>query len=242
MQKLFIFLGLLTTTLFFSPSVLAYNEFHADKDAIVYGDKFWAEVVFKGQNTGVTQFRVIYEAPANMVFEQLINTNTLQKYHKSYADSRCLSETNFNTIIQQKPDNYTKLIELIQDAHIPDLQNRKQGGNWTDYWYLRFNLPWPLSDKWVVQKVKVDESNAHKNEYRVEYKMEHGNLALLKGWWEVVEVPGHPDWTEFRGETESDPGVPMPNFLARSTFKSSLRKEFETNTAVFQKRLATKQK
>lgn len=220
-------------------TVSAYNSFHPEKDALVYGDKFWAEVVFKGANTGVTQFRVIYEAPANMVFAQLIDTNNLQKYHSSYADSRCLTESTYNTIIVQKPAGYADLITLIQDAHIPDLQNQKIGGLWTDYWYLRFNLPWPLSDKWVVQKVKVDESHADKNEYRVEYKMEHGNLKILKGWWEVVEVPGRPGWTEFRGETESDPGIPMPNFLARSTFKSSLRKEFETNTALFQKRLAT---
>ncbi len=238
MQKsvLFLFLALILST---PQLAYAYNSFHPDKDAIVYGDKFWAEVVFKGSNTGVTQFRVIYEAPANMVFAQLINTNGLQKYHSSYADSRNLTEANYNTIVTQKPTGYADLIALIQDAHIPDLQNRKVGSTWTDFWYLRFNLPWPLSDKWVVQKVKVDETNAAQNEYKVEYKMEHGNVTMLKGWWEVVEVPGRPGWTEFHGETESDPGIPMPNFLARSTFKSSLRKEFETNTALFQKRLAT---
>jgi len=237
MQK---FLKVLFLTLFLSTSQLAvaYNTFHPEKDALVYGDKFWAEVEFKGVNTGVTQFRVIFEAPAKMVFEQLIDTNNLKKYHASYADSRCLTEANFNTIVTQKPATDTDLITLIQDAHIANLQNRKEGSSWIDYWYFRFNLPWPLSDKWVVQKAKVDETNAAQNEYRVEYKMEHGNVALLKGWWEVVEVPGRPGWTEFRGETESDPGIPMPNFLARSTFKSSLRKEFDTNAALFKKRLA----
>ena len=219
----------------------AFNEFHSEQDSVVYSDKFWADVVFKGQNTGVTRFRIIYEAPMAMVFAQLIDTASLHKYHDNYADSRSLSLENLQKILTGQPADPAALVKIIGDARLTGLENRKAGGKWTDYWYMRFNLPWPLNDKWVVQTAKVDESQAGKNYYRVDYDLNLGNVKTAKGWWELVEVPGKPGWTEFRGETESDPGIPVPEFLARSTFKSSLKKEFETNTAIFKKRL-TQQK
>jgi len=235
------FLGFFFLFFILSVGLRAENTFHPEKDAVVYSEKFWAEVNFKGDNTAVTQFRVIYEAPAATVFEHLIDTNSLKKYHDNYADSRTLSLAHFNLILEKKPATYQELIEDIGDAKRTNSENRQVGKDWTDYWYMRFNLPWPFTDKWVVQKAKIDESESSKGYYRVEYKLEHGNIKNLKGWWEVVAVPEKPQWSEFRGETESDPGVTLPQFLAKNIFKSTLSKEAATNAAFFKKNVPSSQ-
>lgn len=230
-----VFIFFLGFTLTFS----AQAQFYPEHDELLLKDNFWAEVTFEGDSVGVTHFRIHYPASAETVFLHLININALKKLHKSYADSKSLSLENYQKILQTQPENFSDLIALIQDAVTTDLSNRKQNLNWMDYWYMRFNLPWPFSDKWVVQEARVNETQAVQGLYRVEYKMTHGNLKHLSGWWEVQSLPNRAGWSEFRGETHSHPGLAIPQFLAKETFKSSLYKEFETNTEYF-KKLASK--
>lgn len=210
------------------------DAFYPEVDSIVYSEQFWADVAFKdGDNTGITSFRMIYEKPIKQVYEHLMNIPSLKHLHDSYADSRTLTEMLAKKVIDDKPKNPKGVEEIVGNNKITWQHNRRSNKKWTDYWYFRFNLPWPLNDKWVIKKAKVDESEASKGYYRVEYEMKHGNMKSLKGWWELVQVPGKPGWTEFRGRTESNPGLPIPRFLARSTFKSSLKKEFKTNRKIF---------
>ncbi|MFH1358076.1 MAG: hypothetical protein ABII18_13205, partial [bacterium] len=105
--------------------------------------------------------------------------------------------------------------------------NRQKNKNWTDYIYFRFNFPWPLTDRWAVQKVKCNETNWRQHEYKLEYKTHVGNFVELFGYWELVPVKGHPGWTEFRGRYESDAGVSVPKFLTKKAMRSGLKNDVE---------------
>ena len=72
-------------------------------------------------------------------------------------------------------------------------------------------------------KVKNVENNAHKGEYKYEYKSIAGNFKELKGFWALVPIPSKKGWTEFRGEYKSDPGISVPHFLAKTVTRKSLR-------------------
>lgn len=218
----------------FSIPAYAYDTFHPEADADLNDGKIWVETVFKeGGDTGTkTSFRIWFPHPPSKVWEVLIDTNNWKKIHQEYTDSGTMSSNQYALADTQNPANVKDFLALVGPINLPSQAGRVKNGTWTSYVYQNFNLPWPLSDRWVVMKVKNDEDNAAKGEYRYEYKMDVGNFKELKGYWELLPVPDHPNWTEYRGEYRADPGISVPHFLAKKLFKASIKRNAEENEKV----------
>lgn len=220
MKKIFLILLLLV------PGLVQAKAFHPEADGDLEKKMFWATSYFKpGTNVAVMNFRVWFQYPPEQVFQILIDTNRLKHWLDNFNDSRALTKQLFKNIINGNPRSHKEVVQIIGDNKISSRYNRQKGRNWTDYVYFQFNLPWPLTDRWAVQKVKVDETNFNKGNYRYDYKMHVGNFKKLEGYWELIPAPGHPGWTEFRGRYESNPGIPVPKFIMRKAAVTGLRKD-----------------
>jgi len=188
--------------------------------------QFWAQSYFKpGSNIAVMKFRVWFHSTPDKVFKILTDTNKLKDQLSNFSDSRALTKQLFKQIIESSPHSDEDVVKVIGKNKITSSYNRQRGQNWTDYIYFKFNFPWPLSDRWTVQKVRVDETNHKKGEYKYEYKMHVGNFKTLSGYWELLPVSGRPGWTEFRGRYESNPGVAVPKFITKKAMVSGLKKD-----------------
>ncbi len=181
-------------------------------------------------------FRVLFPYPPDKVWPVLIDTNSWTKVHASdYKDSRTLDQNQFDLVVEKQPTSIKAFYELIGEQSFPSQYGRKQGQVWTSYILQRFNLPWPLKDRWVVMKIKNDETKSAQGKYRYEYKMSAGNFRELGGYWELLPAEGKPGWTEFRGEYSTDPGVSVPHFLAKNIYPSSIRRSAKENWDVMKK-------
>jgi ribosome-associated toxin RatA of RatAB toxin-antitoxin module len=204
---------------------MAYNTFHPEADETLNEGKVWAITTFKkGDIRAKTAFRAWIPYPAEKVWMVLIDTNSYHKIHSDYRDSRSLDKNQFELVAQKKPTSARAFYEMVGEQIFGSYHGRRKGRVWTSYVFQRFNFPWPLKDRWNMMKVKNVESRAHKGEYRYEYKSYAGNFKDLRGYWELIPVPGKPGYTEFRGEYKADPGIAVPKFLAKKIFRASMRR------------------
>lgn len=202
----------------------AYDVFHPEADANLKSGQPWQVVVFDNNSASRVYFRSWYPYPADAVWKVLTDTNRWKDVISDYADSRTLNKEQFDLANEKKPDSAKALLDLIGSQTFASNNDRVAGKVWTSYVYQRFKLPWPLSDRWMIMRVKNDETNADKGSYSYDYKMTLGNFKDLKGHWELLPIPDKPGWTEFRGEYTSDAGISIPHFLAKSIYKSSQQK------------------
>lgn len=223
------------------PPARADDAFHPEAAAELEKNREWVSVSFKqGSTVMVTAFRFWYPFDAKSVYPLLTDTNSFPKLHKSYFDARTLNEQIYETIQDQKPNSVEALVKLLGDTRVKSDFHRQPDGHWNDYFYQNFNFPWPLSNRWTVTKARIDESKATKGRYRLEFKMLIGNFKSNEGWWELVPIPGQPQWCEWRGRYESDPGIPMPRFVTKQGVKVGLKREVEENLAWLKKKYGTR--
>lgn len=214
-------------------TVHATADFHPEVQKELGKENFWADVNFEsGSTSTLTEFRVWFEYPAEKVFRVLIDTNNFPQVHSNYEDAAILTQEAFDAIVKAKPTDVESLTPLIKGKKIPSESGRKSGARWTRYEYVNFNFPWPLSNRWSVQKVEIDESGAAQDRYRYEYVMHVGNFKVLKGYWELVPVADKPGVTEFRGSYISDPGIPLPKFVTKTATKTGLKRDVEDNRKI----------
>lgn len=219
------FLRLFLCSLLFVAPLYGYDEFYPEALETLKDGKGWVETTFKSESKTAARnvFRIWFPYPAEQVWLVLIDVNAY-KEQDDYSDSRTLDRHQFSMVEQKRPDSVKGFYELIGEQSFPSHHGRSKGGEWTSYVFQRFNLPWPLKDRWNVMRVRNDETNAHQARYRYEYKTVAGNFKELKGSWELLPVPEKPGWTEWRGDYRADPGIQYPQFLAKTVFKSSIRR------------------
>jgi hypothetical protein len=242
MKKIFYVILIVFFSAFFSPNIVtAENSFYPEADDSLAEENLWTHTSFKKNDTSVKSVcRVWYPYPADKLWEILTDTNLWKEIHSEYTDSRSLRRAEYDKLGQLKPKSVKEFYEIVGENIFPSDLNRIRGGMWTSYVFQRFNLPWPLADRWLAMRVKNDESKRGQGFYRYEYKMNSGNFRELKGYWELVPIRGKKGWTEFRGEYKSDPGVAVPHFLTRSAFRSTMRKNREENSKEIEKRFGLK--
>ena len=188
--------------------------------------QIWIQVYFKpNSNIAIMNFRVWFKYPPAKVFKVLTDTESFKKKMNNYNDSRTLTKQLAKKILDANPKNADDVRAAIGTNHLTSDYNRQVGHNWTDYIFFDFNFPWPLTDKWVVEKLRVDESNHKKGEYKLDFKMLAGNFKANFGHWELVPVPNHKGWSEFRGSYETDTGISVPKFVTKKGTKLGFKKD-----------------
>lgn len=227
---------LLFFALLFVPSLgHAYNVFHPEADTELKETHIWTKINCKKSGETFATIRAWYPFPPEKVFQVITDTNHFSKIHKSYLDSYTLTETVFEEIVAANPQSADEVLKLIKDKKMDSFAHRNQNQNWKTYIYVNFDFPWPITNRWALQKISVDESNAPKGEYKYSYKMKVGNFKYLKGYWELLPIPDKPGWTEFRGQYESDANMALPPFVVKKALRLSLKKDFEENKKAIQK-------
>lgn len=209
------------------------DDFHPEVNDQMQKESFWAEISFdEGSTATLAEFRAWYPFPADRVFPVLIDTNNFPKVHSNYENAMTLTQSVFDEAIIKNPKSAEELEHLIVSGKQASAASRKKEATWDDFVYLNFNFPWPLSNRWTLQEVHIDETKATQGVYRFDYKMRIGNFKTLSGYWELVPIEGKPGWTEFRGAYRADPGIPLPKFVTKAAAKTSLKKDFEDNKKV----------
>lgn len=231
MKNIFLLILILTSSFVYADDNL-FQKLNPEKTGEVESDCI---TVFEEGTNSKTAFRVLFPVKPEQLWPVLIDTNGWKKVHSGdYADSLTLDGNQFNLVSTKKPSDLKAFYELIGGQTFPSEYGRVKGGQWMSYAFQRLSLPWPLKDRWTVLKIKNDETKASDGRYRYDYKMGGGNFKYLKGYWEIFPVKGRPGWSEFRGLYETDPGIDVPHFLAKTLFKASVKRNAKENLDVIQ--------
>lgn len=207
---------------------LTMAKFHPEADATLEKSQFWTQIYFKPDSeTAVMNFRVWFEGAPEDVFKVLTDVASFKEKMNNYNEARVLTPALYKKIQAAYPKDADAVKQLVGSNKISSEHNRQKHQNWTDYAFFEFNFPWPLTDRWAVQKMRIDETNHQKGEYKLDYKMTVGNFKALSGYWRLKPVEGHPHLTEFYGRYESDPGMAVPKFLAKKGMRIGLKKDVE---------------
>lgn len=228
MKKSVLFFLIFFSFLIFPPASFAKNP-DADVEEQLQQKNIWVSAFFKSDsNVAVLRFRVWFAQNPQKVFEALTDTKSFKYKMNNYSDAQTLTSILHKKITDAKPQNAQDVVKLIGVNSVDSYHNRQVGQNWTDYMFLSFNFPWPLKDRWLVQRAHVDETNASKGEYKFAYEMTVGSFKSLKGQWNLKPVSGKPGWTEFYGEYVSDAGVALPKFVTVKAMKASFQKDVDS--------------
>lgn len=212
--------------------------FHPEGDADMSKEGIWVEVAFAGTNT-ISTFRAKYAHSPDKVFEVLTDTDSMATLHKgNYSDARTLDKATFDKIVSAKPKSVEELLPLLGQTRLKSAHNRSKGSRWTDYSYSNFNFPWPLSNRWTINEIKVDESGSKNGHYKFTFTMAVGNFTTTTGYWELIATSD--GGSEFRGVYNSDPGVALPKFATKLGTKMAMKREYEENKTTLKKRFGDK--
>ena len=207
-----------------------FEKFYPEALPTLEKHHFWSDVKTKQGSSGIhAAMRAWYPYPAEKVFEVITNVNRFPLIHKNYKEAFTISLETFEEVSEKKPKTFKELSLILKDKKIPPFSERKKKEEWKSFVYLNMDFPWPISNRWMIQKIEVDESDARKDRYRYVYKMKLGTFKTLKGYWELLPIPGKSGWTEFRSIYEPNPGVSVPDFMVRQAMKIGLKRDFEEN-------------
>lgn len=141
-----------------------------------------------------------------------------------------LSDYNrFNEFMPKTPVAF-----LVRPEYIPQIENRpvkkwlkfeKELEQHTTadfsknpfYLYNRFNMPWPLRDRYFVLKMFREPGI-----YFVHWYQIIGNMKVNKGSWKLAPFKGNKHKTFAVYTLCSDPGISIPPFLIRIATKGAL--------------------
>lgn len=162
----------------------------------------------------------VIQAPPKVVWRLFIQANEWPKYKlPQMIDSRAVSEEIADSAVGlKKVEDFYK---LLGDRTFDATQNQKSGTVWTNQVFQYYDLPWPVSNRWMVLQNKHDETEGSKGLYRCTWRSTAGNVKTLTGEFRLEPFEGDPNKTLMFYRVETDPGH-VPKFLLKWGVKKSL--------------------
>ncbi len=163
----------------------------------------------------------VIQAPPKVVWRLFIQANEWRNYKlPQLVDSRAVSEE-----VAQGSASFKKVedfYKLLGDRVFDPTQNQKSKTTWASHTFQYYDLPWPVSNKWMVMKNVNDETEGEKGVYRCSWEKTAGNVRTLSGEFRLEPFEGDPKRTLMFYRVETDPGSGVPKFLLKWGVKKSL--------------------
>jgi hypothetical protein len=163
----------------------------------------------------------VIEAPPKILWRLFVQANDWKNYRlPELADSRAVSDE-----VAREAQSFNKVEEfykLLDGRTFDPMDGQKPNSVWTNYTFQYYDLPWPVSNKWVVLKNVNDETQSSKGIYRCSWEKSAGNVKTLSGDFRLEPFEGNSNRTLMHYRVETDPGASVPKFLMKWGVKNSL--------------------
>jgi hypothetical protein len=136
------------------------------------------------------------------------------------TDSRAVSEEIAEKSAKMK--NVEDFYKLLGDRVFDPTEKQVTGAIWNNYGFQYYDVPWPVSDKWIVVHNTNNETQKAKEIYRCDWERVGGNMRSLTGFIELSPFEGDPYRTHLIYHVETDPGSIVPKFLLKLGVKRSM--------------------
>ncbi|MBI2082512.1 MAG: hypothetical protein HYT76_02990 [Deltaproteobacteria bacterium] len=183
-------------------------------EAELYRHRLW---------TAKSEFLV--EAPPEKVWAVVLDQiDQWSEFVPRILFSRVVSPQKAELIVSSKTTSWKEVHKIVQGESLPlNERIQKSGQNEATYHkLLLMNLPWPIQNRWVLQK-ETDHFDPAKNAYNRRFVLEAGNLVVAEGYWRARPHPENPNWSLVYYENSYDPGFQVPELIFKPIVKKETR-------------------
>lgn len=186
--------------------------------------KAWVSTRFvKNSSAAITEFRAWLPYQCEVAWPVFVDQNSLHRIHKEFLDSYSISKADFDLVVEKNIKDLKTFYQVTQKRKQSFQKVFKADQIWQDHAIQVFDLPWPVKNRWTLLSIQADPTKAPQS-FRYSYESKAGSMKKLIGFWELVQREDPKNPCEFRGQYLSDAGISAPHFLARSSFRSALRR------------------
>lgn len=156
----------------------------------------------------------VIQATPEQVWQLFIQTNDWKSYKlPNLADSRALSAGIVAEVgADDRADHFYKTL----GARVIDpVKDRRVGQVWTGYLFEYYNLPWPLSDRWMIIKADNDETKNLQGVYKADWLRVGGNIRSMEGHFSLIPFGADKKQTLLTYDVKSNPGSHVPRFILK---------------------------
>ncbi|MBI2083626.1 MAG: hypothetical protein HYT76_08705 [Deltaproteobacteria bacterium] len=184
------------------------------------GEEFFSDGGYEGKMVWGKMVATI-PAPPQFVWEIYIDVNQWDKIGIArLIDSRLV---NLKIVEQVKEtDDVDDLYEALGPQVFSVEPLRRKGGEWRHLHFQFFNVPWPISNKWLVLDMKDIETRSERGIYRAEWTLAAGNLESMEGYIQFEPNQGDRKTTRLEYYVKVNPGSHVPKFLVRWAVNSAM--------------------
>ncbi|GEM_PF-559871 len=156
----------------------------------------------------------VIQANPEQVWQLFVKTNDWKKYKlPNLTDSRALNaEIVAEVGTNDHADHFYK---ILGDRVIDPVKNRRVGQTWTSYLFEYYDLPWPLSDRWMIIKADNDETQKLQGIYKADWLRVSGNIRSMEGHFSLVPFGPDNNQTLLMYDVKADPGSHVPRFILK---------------------------
>lgn len=199
-----------------SPEVLASSQI--DVEVTLAKNRLW---------TAKSEF-IVYAPPKRVWAIVVEDIDHWKEYIPRILFSRLVSQATAAKIVKAQSSEWDKIYPLVLEEELP-IQSRIHWANpheWVFFKVLLMDLPWPVENRWVLQR-EQDRFDPATASYSRRFELVAGNLVVAEGYWRARPHPDRSDWSIVYYENSYDPGFQVPGFAFKPLVRKDTRKILE---------------
>lgn len=178
---------------------------------------------FEGQEVWGKMVAVI-NVPPDIVWDLFIRTNDW-KYYKmpTLADSHTVNQEIVDALrISEKPEKVENFYKVLGKQVIDPFSFRRRGESWLGHFFQYFDLPWPVSNRWMIVKAQYDERQIAQSSFVCNWEKIAGNIKTSQGSFKLSRFQGDKFRTLFVYDVKANTGSHVPKFLLKWGLQSTM--------------------
>lgn len=163
----------------------------------------------------------VIDVPPEVVWRLFIKTNDW-KYYKmpTLSDSHTVTENLLKQV--GEATKVSVFYDILGSQRIDPFEFQKKDQKWTGFFFQYFDLPWPVSNRWMIVKADYDETRGGESFYRCDWIKKAGNIRSSEGSFKIGRYQGDRYRTLFVYDVKADTGSNVPKFLLKWGLKSTM--------------------
>jgi len=181
------------------------------------------ELVSKVWNEGGTQSAGqgygIFKHPPELLWKAVCSLELYDEFIARTTVSVLIDEKTKDKILKNKLEDADEVEKLFADME-RGYRRKAPDGKWTVYSYQRNDLPWPVSDRWVLLEMTHDDDRM-----RQEWTRLAGNIKEDFGYWQLHRLDNGQTLGEM--EIHLDADIPATGLITDYALSVSMPATYE---------------
>lgn len=162
-------------------------------------------------NTYRCQAMGIVYAPVEKVWDIITDYNHFKEFMPNISEAFIIRPDALSTLESNEVKDWKIFEKYLKKFKLEQIDNE------TVYFYNRFNLPWPLKDRYYILKMSLSPEN-----HSFYWTLFIGNTKINDGSWELMPFSGSKRKTLAIYTLCTDPGISVSSALMHLALKTKL--------------------